>query len=72
MVTTSGSRSPAIETADSYRHLSTLAGWRQFTTETVVVPDLLSTGGWQRLTDTDRATYNDTRLDYHTRLAAVA
>jgi hypothetical protein len=70
--TTPGLRPLAIKTADTHRHLSTLAGWRQFTTETVLVPELLPAAHWQRLTDADRTAYDDTRLDYHTQLAAVA
>jgi hypothetical protein len=73
MVTTPHGLQPSVvEFADTHRHLSTLAGWRQFTTDSVMVPDLLPTTHWQRLPDADREVYDDTRLDYHTRLAAIA
>ena len=62
----------AIETADDHRHLSTLQGWRRFTSETVTAPDLLARQRFNSLDDAGRADYNELRLDYHTRLAAVA
>jgi hypothetical protein len=57
---------------DWHRHLTTLQGWRQFTTITEDAPDLLSEDQWVALTDADRILYDEHRLDYHTRVAVVA
>lgn len=61
-----------LDETDTHQHLTTLDGWRQFTAATANPPELLSDEQWQTLDDTGRADYDDLRLDYHTRLAAVA
>jgi hypothetical protein len=57
---------------DFHRHLTTLEGWRQFTTDASTPTELLPTGEWECLTADDRHCYNEHRLDHHTRLAVVA
>jgi len=57
---------------DGNQQLTTLPGWRKFTATTTIVPDLLTEPDWTRLTEPDRLDYDEMRLDYHTRLAAVA
>lgn len=54
------------------RQLTTLEGWRTFTTAEAAPPPLLSPHRWAALPEADRQLYDDYRLDYHTRLAAVA
>jgi hypothetical protein len=54
------------------RHLTTLEGWRQFTTDAPTPAELLPTREWEHLTAEDRHCYNEHRLDHHTRLAVVA
>jgi hypothetical protein len=56
----------AVETADDHRHLSTLPGWRRFTSEPVTAPDVLPRQRFSSLDDAGRADYNELRLDYHT------
>jgi len=55
-----------------HRHLTTLEGWRAFTTATTVPPELLAEQQWARLAEPDRSGYDEHRLDYHTRLGVVA
>jgi hypothetical protein len=62
----------AVDETDTHQHLTTLEGWRHFTTAITNPPDLLPTRQWQALDEPSRSDYDETRLDYHTRLAAVA
>jgi hypothetical protein len=57
---------------DAHRHLTTLEGWRQFTADAPVSPELLPDREWQHLAACDRFLYDERRLDHHTRLAVVA
>jgi hypothetical protein len=57
---------------DWHRHLTTLEGWREFTTATTVASQLLPQPRWVALTEADRILYDEYRLDYHTRMAVVA
>jgi hypothetical protein len=54
------------------RHLTTLDGWRKFTTSEARPPDLPDGQQWEAMTEADRELYDEYRLDYHTRLAAAA
>ena len=54
------------------RHLTTLEGWREFTTAQTVSPQLLTGPQWAAMPETDQLLYDEFRLDYHTRLAAAA
>ncbi|MEV6360338.1 TniB family NTP-binding protein [Nocardia asteroides] len=54
------------------RQLTTLTGWRQFTRDKPVIPPLLPTIEWEHLGDTERGYYDETRIDYHTRLTVIA
>ncbi|HET9974622.1 MAG TPA: ATP-binding protein [Streptosporangiaceae bacterium] len=54
------------------RHLTTLDGWREFTTAEARPPDLPDGPQWEAMTEADRELYDEYRLDYHTRLAAAA
>ncbi|MGH8920780.1 MAG: AAA family ATPase, partial [Actinomycetes bacterium] len=63
-------RPPAAEPES--QQLTTLAGWREFTTRATVAPTLLVDREWQCLAELDRFDYDELRLDYHTRLVAVA
>ena len=62
----------APDADDSQRHLTTLQGWRRFTTDKPTVPESLSPKDWGRLSEQDRLVYDEARLDYHTRLSVVA
>lgn len=57
---------------EGHQHLTTLQGWRQFTATATIAPELLTELEWTALTETARLDYDELRLDYHTRLAAVA
>ena len=57
---------------EGHRNLTTLQGWRQFTATNTLAPELLPEPQWRALAEPDRLDYNEMRLDYHTRLAAVA
>ncbi len=57
--------------SDPHRHLSTLDGWREFTSTTPGQPPLLPTDQYQALGSAARAAYDEERLDYHTRLGVV-
>jgi hypothetical protein len=60
--------------ADSnYEHLqlTTLSGWRQFVNETPAAPNLLPDPVWSDLQDDKRASYDDDRIDHHSRLLIV-
>lgn len=69
---TAGESWQAIAGQDIQRHLTTLEGWRQFTTSTTTIPDPLPEQQWQALTESDRTAYDECRLDYHTRMSVVA
>lgn len=56
---------------DTHRHLTMLEGWRAFTTAAPATPGLLPDPDRAALAEPDRALYDETRLDYHTRLAVV-
>lgn len=62
----------ALDETDTHQQLTTLQGWRQFTSTATNPPALLPAGQWQSLDEAARAGYDEMRLDYHTRLAAVA
>jgi hypothetical protein len=53
-------------------HLTTLQGWRQFTTAPVAPPPAISREEWSALPEADQARHDEDRLDYHTRMAVVA
>ncbi len=67
-----GGRRQALADSDGHQQLTTLEGWREFTAAVTVAPDLLGETQWEALADADRVGYDEMRLDYHTRLAAVA
>ncbi|MEV0685242.1 ATP-binding protein [Nocardia sp. NPDC050378] len=54
------------------RQLTTLEGWRQFTVDHPVIPDLLAHNDWTELHPDSRHRYDETRIDYHTRLTVIA
>ena len=58
-------------TGDPHRHLSTLDGWRAFTTLSASPPDLLAEAEYAALGSGARAAYDEERLDYHTRLGVA-
>lgn len=62
----------SVDDTDGHQQLTTLQGWRLFTATATVAPELLPDGEWQGLAESDRLGYDELRLDYHTRLAAVA
>ncbi len=62
----------ALDTEETHRHLTTVQGWRRFTTNKPNTPELLSRTQWARLGEHDRTLYDEARLDYHTRLSVVA
>jgi hypothetical protein len=49
-----------------------LPGRREFTTSATIPPTLLPDAEWEGLGEPERLDYDEQRLDYHTRLAAVA
>ncbi|CUU59762.1 DNA transposition protein, AAA+ family ATPase [Parafrankia irregularis] len=61
----------ALASDDDHRQLTTLPGWRAFTAAAITAPDLLPPARWTALGETERACYDEQRLDYHTRLAVV-
>jgi len=63
---------PTLDEDDWHRHLTTLEGWRQFTSDASAPPKLLPNHQWERLVEDDRIGYDEARLDYHTRLRVVA
>ena len=69
--TTAPSWRQVISEDDWHRQLTTLEGWRQFTTATGPAPDLLPEPQWATLTEPDRLLYDEHRLDYHTHMAVV-
>ena len=68
----SGSEQRTVDDREPHRHLTTLQGWRRFSTDKPTIPALLSRPDWTRLDDRDRLLYDEARLDYHTRLSVVA
>jgi hypothetical protein len=62
----------AVAEDDWHRQLTTLEGWREFTTTATVPPELLPGQRWVTLDGPGKLLYDEYRLDYHTRLAAVA
>ena len=62
---------PARGGGDPHRHLSTLGGWREFTSTTPGQPLLLAADRYAALGSEARAAYDEERLDYHTRLGVV-
>jgi hypothetical protein len=62
----------ALDEEDLHRHLTTLEGWRRFTTETPTPPTLISQDELTALDPADKLVYDDERLDYHTRLTVAA
>ena len=58
-------------TGDPHRHLSTLDGWREFTSLAPGQPDLLTEAEYEALGSDARAAYDEERLDYHTRLGVA-
>jgi hypothetical protein len=62
----------ALDSEESHRHLTTVQGWRRFTTDRPIIPELLSRKEWSNLSERDLLDYDETRLDYHTRLSVVA
>ena len=62
----------ALEREDLHRYLTTLEGWREFTTQDPVPPDLLPAPALADLSPDERLDYDDDRLDYHTRLTVAA
>lgn len=62
----------ALEREDLHRYLTTLEGWREFTTQDPVPPDLLPAPALADLGPDERLDYDDDRLDYHTRLTVAA
>lgn len=57
---------------DPHRHLTTLQGWRRFTTDAPAPPALLPGNELAALDSADRLLYDEDRLDYHTRLTVAA
>ena len=62
---------PRLVGGDPHRHLSTLDGWREFTSTTPGQPSLLAADQYAALGGEARAAYDEERLDYHTRLGVV-
>jgi hypothetical protein len=56
---------------DPHKHLSTLDGWREFTTLSASPPDLLAEAEYAALGSDAKAAYDEERLDYHTRLGVA-
>ncbi|PXX58465.1 TniB protein [Nocardia tenerifensis] len=54
------------------RQLTTLTGWRQFTRDKPTIPELLPANEFERLDEAERIRYDETRIDYHTRLTVIA
>lgn len=56
---------------EEHRQLTTLGGWRRFAGEVPAVPELLADDVWMRLDDDKRSSYDEDRLDHHSRLLVV-
>ncbi|MFF0114766.1 AAA family ATPase [Streptomyces prasinus] len=63
---------PQTLATDTERHLSTRAGWHEFTQDPPTPPVLLSADEYAALDDADREHYDEVRLDHHARLRVVA
>ena len=65
---------PADDTDDESRHrqLTVLAGWRRFVDEEPAPPELLPDPQWRRLDGAGRLSYDEARLNHHSRLLVVA
>ncbi|MFD9865035.1 hypothetical protein [Streptomyces alboflavus] len=61
----------ALDQEELHRYLTTLEGWREFTTQDPVPPDLLPDNVLAGLGPDARQDYDDSRLDYHTRLTVA-
>ena len=66
-----GAHAAPAGAGDPHKHLSTLSGWREFTTLAPGQPGLLGAGQRAALGRDARAAYDEERLDYHTRLGVV-
>lgn len=62
----------ALAQEELHQHLTTLDGWRRFTTDAPIPPTLLPEDEHAALDPADRSGYDDDRLDYHTRLTVAA
>jgi hypothetical protein len=62
----------ALDQEDLHRYLTTLEGWREFTTQNPAPPDLLPEDDLAVLDTGERLDYDEDQLDYHTRLTVVA
>ncbi|WP_081982104.1 TniB family NTP-binding protein [Streptacidiphilus albus] len=62
----------SLDQADLQRYLTTLEGWRDFTRQDPVPPELLTAAILTSLTPDEQADYDDVRLDHHTRLTVAA
>jgi hypothetical protein len=73
MVTRAARPGPAGDPSGEHEHLqlTTLAGWRGFVAEMPAVPELLPEAVWAALDDDKRASYDDDRIDHHSRLLIV-
>jgi len=74
VVTTAGAQSWRQMLAEEgwSRHLTTLEGWREFTTAETIPPELLTGQQQAAMPEAGQLLYDEFRLDYHTRLAAAA
>ena len=67
-----GAHAAPAGAGDPHKHLSTLVGWREFTTTLAPgQPGLLAAAEYAALAGDARAAYDEERLDYHTRLGVV-
>lgn len=62
----------ALDREELHRYLTTLEGWREFTLQDPAPPDLLPDSVLTGLAPDERLDYDDSRLDYHTRLTVAA
>src|ERR1700687_2929904 len=62
---------PAAGSGDNAVQLTTLPGWRQFVAAVPSVPHLLAEQEWLSLEDGKRASHDEERLEYHSRLVVV-
>jgi hypothetical protein len=62
----------ALDQEDLHRYLTTLEGWREFTTREPEPPALLTEDELADLGTDSRLDYDEERLDYHTRLTVAA
>jgi hypothetical protein len=62
----------ALDQEELHRYLTTLEGWREFTTQDPAPPDLLPADVLAGLGPDERQDYDDARLDYHTRMTVAA